>query len=135
MQVYGRSDLFLKLEVIKKSFMVFGIIVGFQYGIMGLVWSSVFTSVISLLINTHYSSKLINYSTKKQLLDLFPILILSGLTFLLMYYSINLFIDYSNIVKITFASLLGITFYLLIHSFFKASPMYTLITIIKNRKV
>lgn len=135
LQVYGRSDLFLKLEVIKKTILVLGMIVGFQFGIMGLVWSSVFASFMSLLINTHYSSKLIEYSTKKQLLDMFPIVLLAGLTFILMYYSVYLMNDYSNILQIGVASLLGITFYLIIHSFFKSSPMYTLITIIKNHKL
>ena len=135
LQVYGRSDLFLKLEIIKKTFLVLGMLVGFQFGIMGLVWSSVFASFMSLLINTHYSSKLINYSTKKQLLDMLPIVLLAGLTFLLMYYSVYLMIDYSNSIQIAFASLVGITFYLGINAFFKVSPMYALITIIKNRKL
>lgn len=135
LQVYGRSDLFLKLEVIKKSFLVLGMFVGFQFGIMGLVWSSVFTSFMSLLINTHYSSKLIDYSTKKQLLDMFPIFLLAGLTFLLMYYSVYLLIEYSDIVQLALASLIGTVFYLVIHSFFKLSPLYDLLTIIKNRKL
>ncbi len=135
LKVYGRSDLFLKLEVIKRIILVLALILGFQFGVMGLVWSSVIVSIFSLLINTYYSSKLINYSTKRQLLDMLPILLLASLTFLLMYYSVYLFIDYSNIVQITFASVIGITFYLLIHSFFKASPLYALLTIIKNRKL
>ena len=64
-----------------------------------------------------------------------PILLLASLTFLLMYYSVYLFIDYSDIVQMAFASLIGIIFYLLIHSFFKASPLYALLTLIKNRKL
>ena len=135
LKVYGRSDLFLKLELFKKSLFVIGLIIGFQFGVIGLVWSSVIVSLISLFINIYYSSKLINYNTKRQLLDMLPILLLASLTFLLMYYSVYLFIDYSNIIQITFASLIGITFYLLIHSFFKASPLYDLLTIIKNRKL
>ena len=135
LKVYGRSDLFLKLELIKKSFLALGLILGFQFGVIGLVWSGVIVSFISLLINTYYSSKLINYSTKRQLLDMLPILLLASLTFLLMYYSVYLFIDYSNIIQIAIASLIGITFYLLIHSFFKASPLYALLTLIKNRNL
>ncbi len=135
LKVYGRSDLFLKLELIKKSFLALGLILGFQFGVIGLVWSGVIVSFISLLINTYYSSKLINYSTKRQLLDMLPSLLLASLTFLLMYYSVYLFIDYSNIIQIAIASLIGITFYLLIHSFFKASPLYALLTLIKNRNL
>ncbi len=135
LKVYGRSDLFLKLEIFKKSFLTLALIIGFQFGVIGLVWSGVFTSVISLAINTYYSSKLIDYSTKRQFLDMLPILLLAGLTFLLMYYSVYLFMDFGNITQLTIATLLGITFYLLIHSFFKASPLYDLVTIIKNRKL
>ena len=135
LKVYGRSDLFLKLEVFKKAILTLALIIGFQFGVIGLVWSSVFTSIISLAINMYYSSKLIDYSTKRQFLDMLPILLLASLTFLLMYYSVYLLIDYSNIIQLTFVSLIGITFYLLIHSFFKVSPLYDLVTIIKNRKL
>jgi O-antigen/teichoic acid export membrane protein len=135
LKVYGRSDLFLKLEIFKKTFLILALIIGFQFGVMGLVWSSVFISIISLLINTYYSSKLINYTTKNQLLDMFPILILAGLTFLLMYLTIYLFVDYSSILQLVLAALTGIIFYPLIHSFFKASPLYDLLKIIKNRKL
>ncbi|MDE3743496.1 lipopolysaccharide biosynthesis protein [Maribacter polysaccharolyticus] len=135
LKVYGRSDIFLFLDIIKKSFLVLALIIGFQFGVIGMIWGSVVVSFFSLLINTHYSSKLIDYSTKRQLLDMLPILLLACLTFLLMHFSVYLFIDYSNIAQITIASLIGITFYLLIHSFFKASPLYALLTIIKNRKL
>ena len=36
LKVYGRSDLFLKLEVFKKSFLAIGIILGLQFGVIGL---------------------------------------------------------------------------------------------------
>ncbi len=135
LQVFGRSDWFLKLEVIKKVLMAISILVGFQFGIMGLIWSSVFSSFLSLLINTHYSSRLIDYSTKNQLSDMLPILLSASLTFLVMYYSAQSLNDYHQIIQIAFASLMGILFYLLIHSFFKASPLYALLTMIKNRKL
>lgn len=135
LKVYGRSDLFLKIDLFKRLFLVLALTLGFQFGVIGLVWSSVIVSIFSLLINTYYSSKLINYSTKRQLLDMLPILLLAGLTFILMNYSVYLFIGYSDIVQIAFASVIGITFYLLINSFFKVSPLYALLTIIKNRKL
>lgn len=135
LQVFGRSDWFLKLEIIKKILMAVSIFVGFQFGIMGLIWSSVFSSFLSLLINTHYSSRLIDYSTKNQLLDMLPILLSASLTFLLMYFSTKLLNDYNQILQITLASLVGILFYVLVHSFFKTSPLYALLTIIKNRKL
>ena len=135
LKVYGRSDLFLKLEVFKKSFLTLALIIGFQFGVIGLVWSGVFTSVISLAINTYYSSKLIDYSTKRQFLDMLPILTIAGFTFLLMYYSMKLFDQNSNIFQLFFASFVGVVFYISIHTFRKKSPLYDLLTIIKNRKL
>ena len=135
LKVYGRTDLFLKLEIIKKSILVFCIIIGFQFGIFGLVWSIVIVSFIGLIINTYYSGLLIDYSTKRQLLDILPTFVVAALTFLLMYYSVYLFIDYGEILQIVLASIIGISFYLLIHSFFKSSPLYALLTIVKNRKL
>lgn len=135
LKVYGRTDLFLKLEILKKSILVFCIIIGFQFGIFGLVWSIVIVSHIGLVINTYYSGQLIDYGTKRQLLDLLPTFVVAALTFLLMYYSVYLFIDYSEILQIVLASIIGISFYLLIHSFFKSSPLYALLTIVKNRKL
>ncbi len=135
LKVFGRSDLFLRLEVFKKVIVVISILVGLQFGMLGLVWSMVFTSVIALLINTWYSSSLIQYSTKKQFLDLFPILLLAGITFGLMHITIEGLYMYSNGVKVGGALVLGALFYLGVHSFFIESPLYDLVTLIKRRKI
>lgn len=135
LQVYGRSDLSLRIEMIKKVIWVFVIFIGFQFGLMGLVWSGVITSYICLPINMFYSSQLITYNIKNQMLDLIPILVLAGFTFLIMYFSVDLLEEYSNVFQIFVASLVGIVFYLLVNSFFKKSPMFDLLTLIKNRKL
>src|SRR5690606_6391544 len=74
LKVKGRSDLFLKLEVIKKIMIIATIIVSFQFGIMGLVWGQVSASVVLLFINTYYSGKFIDYTSLDQLKDIFPII-------------------------------------------------------------
>jgi O-antigen/teichoic acid export membrane protein len=74
LSIFGRSDLFLKLEIIKKITFSIIIIISFNFGIIGLVWSSVINSIIGLIINTYYSGKFLNYPTIKQLRDLFPTL-------------------------------------------------------------
>ena len=85
--IFGRSDLFLKIEVYKKTLVIILIIIGFQFGVVGLVWSNVVASILSLLINTFYTGKFINYSTVQQLKDLLPtsfiVIITSGIVILL----------------------------------------------------
>jgi O-antigen/teichoic acid export membrane protein len=72
LQVKGRSDLFLKLEIIKKIIAVFPIVAGIFLGIKVMLWGSVCISVFAYYLNSHYSACLINYSTKEQIKDIFP---------------------------------------------------------------
>ena len=74
LSVFGRSDLFLKLEVVKKIMILTVVAICFNFGVIGLVWSSVINSILALIINTHYSGRFLNYPTKNQLLDLLPTL-------------------------------------------------------------
>lgn len=77
LKVKGRSDLFLKLEIIKKFIAIGPIAIGVFYGIEFMLWSSVFNSFIAYFLNSHYSAGLINYSTKDQLADLLPTFLVS----------------------------------------------------------
>lgn len=136
-KVYGRSDLFLKLEIIKKAIVVIALIISINFGIIALVWSVVFTSFISLLINTHYSKDIIKYSTKQQLLDMLPIFIFSGLVFFSIKTIINLLEDggYNLYLQISTSVLSGIVIYFALNYLFKSKPMMYALQIIKEKKV
>jgi O-antigen/teichoic acid export membrane protein len=135
LQVYGRSDLFLKLEIVKKSVIVITIIIAFQFGIYALVWSSVFTGFIALLINTHYSSIVIHYTTKKQLRDMLPIFILSAIMFIVMYLTFYFLLSFPLSVQIILPGIIGAVFYFTISSVFKIPSFLYLQTLIKERKL
>ena len=75
--VKGRSDLFLKLEIIKKIMVVLVLLVSFQFGIYGLLYGAVFTSVLAFFINTHYSGKFINYKAWEQIKDILPLIFIA----------------------------------------------------------
>ena len=77
LQIKGRSDLFLKLEIIKKVFAVFPIGLGIFYGIEYMLWGSVLTSFVAFFLNSYYSARLIDYSTWAQLKDIFPTFVVS----------------------------------------------------------
>lgn len=73
LQVKGRSDLFLKLEVIKKIMMTIMLIVTVPISIKAMCVGMVVTSFLSLLINTYYTGKLSTLTAYKQLISLLPI--------------------------------------------------------------
>lgn len=74
LQVKGRSDLFLRLEIIKKliGLALVVIVLLMKLGIIGLLWASVISSIISYFLNSYYSAELISYSTKEQIKDVLP---------------------------------------------------------------
>lgn len=77
LKVIGRSDLFLKLEIIKKVNITIAIIVGFQFGLYGLLIGQVISSYIALIINTYYTSRFLSYSIIEQFKDVAKVLLLS----------------------------------------------------------
>ncbi len=77
LQVKGRSDLFLKLEIWKKCIGVVIIICSIPFGLIGMCWGSVLSSIICLIINTYYTGKLIDMGFLKQMRDVVPSLLYS----------------------------------------------------------
>lgn len=108
LSVFGRSDLFLRLEIVKKLILLIILSICFNFGIMGLVWCSVINSVLALLINTYYSGKFLNYTTISQVKDLVPSIGVV-LSTILIVYSSQLFIGSTNLaVQIIQSFLIGL---------------------------
>lgn len=120
LNVKGRSDLFLKLEVIKKVIIVITILATIQFGILALLYGQVFISLVAFFINSHYTAKFINYPALHQLKDVFPVILLAlisgGVIFLIDSLSIN---NHSDIVRILIGGLSGVIIYLGIAYLFK----------------
>jgi len=90
LQVKGRSDLFLKLEIIKKCIGVAILCITVPMGLVPMCIGSIFSSIICLIINTHYTGKLIQVGFLTQMRDLAPILLYSLSTGILVYGVINI---------------------------------------------
>lgn len=78
LQVKGRSDLFLRLEIIKKIIAIGPITIGVFYGIEYMLLGGVFTSFIAYFLNSYYSANLIHYSTIEQVKDILPFFLISS---------------------------------------------------------
>ncbi|MBL0500234.1 lipopolysaccharide biosynthesis protein [Aeromonas caviae] len=73
LQVTGRSDLFLKLEVIKKIIGMMVLLLSIHYGVLAMCIGFTLTSYLALLPNTYYTAKLTNFSQWQQCKDILPI--------------------------------------------------------------
>jgi O-antigen/teichoic acid export membrane protein len=69
LKVMGRSDLVLRLEIIKKANIALALVIGVPLGFMPLLWLLVAASFVALIINTWYTDRLIGYGIAKQILD------------------------------------------------------------------
>lgn len=73
----GRSDWFLRLEIIKKIMGLTVLLLTMWHGVMVMAYSLLLTSVLSQIINSWPNKKLINYSYIEQLQDILPSILIS----------------------------------------------------------
>ena len=132
LKVSGRSDLFLKLEIIKKVVAIVSIVIAFQFGVIGLVWSSVFTSFAALSVNMFFSSKVVNYPVLYQLKDLSLTFILSLITAVLMYYFSQTLLNTNLIVQLLLSYTFGAVFYIGANYIIKKSPLHLTLNLLKK---
>lgn len=128
LKVKGRSDLFLRLEVIKKM-MVVAIIAGtLPFGILALLGGQVLNSLIAFFINTHYTGKLINFTAWQQSRSIGPIILLAAVVGAGVF-ALDHFLELSgqlDIVRILAGGLLGAGLYLGAAYLFKVSSLFEL---------
>lgn len=135
LNVKGRSDLFLRLEIIKKLLIIAVVAVSIQFGVMGLVWGQVITSVLAFFINTYYSGKLIDYKALEQTLDILPVLVVAfivGATVWAMdhYLHINELVDFYRLIILGFT---GVVLYVSFAYVFKMSALSSIRKIILKK--
>lgn len=75
--VKGRSDLFLKLEVIKKIFAFALVAVAIRFGITAICLTLVIYAFFEIITDTYYTGKYYGIGFFKQMKDLLPSLVLS----------------------------------------------------------
>lgn len=110
LQVKGRTDLFFRLEVIKKIIGLSILVVTLPLGLVVFCIGGIISSLVCLIVNTYYTGKLINVGYLKQMRDLFPTLLLSLVLFGVIL-ALNQFIS-SYLLQILVGGMVGSLVYL-----------------------
>lgn len=136
LNIKGRSDLFLKLEIIKKSYVIVGLFIALPYGIMALIYLQIIASIIGYFINSYYSGKFINFSVFEQIRKISPILLLSMIMgFICFGIHRMLFIkEFSDFSRVILVFVCGMSFYLVSAFLLKMSPYIEFVKILKRKK-
>ena len=77
----GRSDLMLRMSIVKKALVVLNVAITAPFGIQAMVYGIVVSSVIALGINTYYTKKFIGYSFFEQLGDVMTFIFIALVIF------------------------------------------------------
>lgn len=131
----GRSDLFLKLEIIKKSIGLVAVLVTMNISVMAMAYSLLVTSVLSQIINSWPNKNLLGYNYLSQLKDMLPQIVLScimgGVVYCLQY------VEWNDVVTLAIQVVTGFIVYALLSWLLKIESFnYILNAILKvvNRK-
>ena len=132
LQVKGRSDYFLKLEVIKKILGVAILCVSIPLGLVAMCYGRVFISVVCLGINTYYTKKIIDYGFLDQMKDLLHILVHS----LVMYGIVSVIVHIMPTLwsQLLVGTLTGIAYYIVGAYLMKFDEVNELLSLIKRKK-
>lgn len=131
LMVKGQSQIFLRLEIIKKIVAVCVVAVTAPFGLIVMCYGAIVNSLIALAINTHYTGKLLDLGFFKQMRDLLPALS----------YSISMFVVVLIVVHFIpeklLALIVGITvglgYFIAVAFITKSRDLRELIAIVKRK--
>ena len=128
----GRSDLFLKLEIIKKVVGIILLLCTMNISVMAMAYSLIASSIISQIINSWPNRKLLNYGYLQQLKDILPSIILAVIMGVLVY--LFNFIGLSSIITLIIQIIMGGIIYIGLAKLFKLDSFNYILDILKEFK-
>lgn len=129
LNVRGRSDLFLKAEVIKKGLFVFEIVIGVVWGLFPMLVADVLLSIIYIFVNSHWTDRLLRYSIWQQLYDITPSFIIAASVSIPVYFLKLLTI--SNWILLSLQLFIAFCFFLLLCNLFNLYEYRETLSIIR----
>ena len=128
----GKSDYFLKLEIIKKILGITVLIITVPHGVYTMAIGQVIVTIISTMINAFPNRKLLNYNYFEQVKDILPNLLIAILMFIVVY-PIKYLID-NTILLLTIQIIVGAIIYIALMNIFKVEAFNYLLDIIEKKK-
>ena len=132
----GRSDIFLRLEIIKKIMELIVLGISLPFGVYAIALGGIFSGLIGTFINAYPNKELLNYSYKEQWLDIMPSLLISLIMGVVVYLFNYLSIPAWQILILQIVS--GCIIYILLAKIFKIESFTYLVgtmkQLIKSRK-
>lgn len=126
----GRSDLFLKLEIIKKINGFLVLFLTMRWGVMAMAYSLFYTELCAQIINSWPNKKLLNYNYLDQIKDILPSIVLAVFMGVCVY-TVE-YLHLNDIVTLGIQIILGAFIYILGSKIFHFESYEYLCQVIKN---
>lgn len=126
----GRSDIALKLEIIKKVIGVALLIASIPFGVTTIAISLLIGAVINAIVDAIPNKKMLGYGVGRQTLDILPALLMSAAMFACVYPLAML--PLSNVLTLVIQIATGIVVYVLLSLITKNESMRYILAIIKS---
>ena len=125
----GRSDIALKLEIIKRGFNLALILISCQFGVMAIAASSVIGALFCSIVNAFPNKKLLKYGYFEQIKDILPFVamsaVMAGAVIGIGFIPINIY------VKLVIQIFAGVVIYVALSAIFKVESFKYILNIIK----
>lgn len=119
LMVKGRSDLNLKLNLVKKGIQISILVASIPFGVLGIVIGQVIGSIISLVPNSYYTAKIIHYSFRAQMTDIMKPVVAGAVAGAAAWWVAHIEMPWL-VVSLIFAGLAGMLVYILASVLFRA---------------
>lgn len=129
----GRSDTYLKLDIIKKIVGLSILFSLFKRGVVAIAIAEALSTFLGLFINTYHNKKYINYSLYEQIKDIFPSL-LSSMIMAIIVFLIGEILVFNVIIVMFIQVVSGAIIYLIITMILRLSVLSEIIEMIKSYK-
>ena len=127
----GRSDLFLKLEIWKKCIGVAILCLTVPFGLIAMCLGGIVGNIISLVINTYYTGKLIDVGFIKQMRDITPSFLYAASMGAVVWAVIQ-FVPHDGL-KLIAGIAAGVTYYVLVSRMTGSRDLRELMSFVKSR--
>ena len=131
LNAHGRSDLFLKVNIINKALIVLVLIITYRYGITAMITGQIINAFIEYYLNTYYSGKHLNYTIGMQTKDMLPSLSVAIVMGALVY-SLKFFIIESDFTLLIVQILSGMFIYTGLCFIFKIEAFFKGLEIVRS---
>jgi O-antigen/teichoic acid export membrane protein len=131
MKAVGRSDLLLRLEIIKQFLVLLNIAVTWRWGVLAMIWGHVIISFVTCYLASFSNSDIINYKLSEQIKDITPYLIIS-LVMGAMVWMIKLLDISSNLILLIIQCVAGFLLYIFLGRLFRLPVFNELLLMFKN---